>query len=62
VLAHDLNRGFESYEQSRITHLNGKRLLNMRDLVRRIETEKKSLLLPSFDPRMTVPGIGDNRG
>jgi hypothetical protein len=49
VLAHDLNRGFENYEQSRITHLNGKKLLNMRDLVRRIETEKDSPFLVFTD-------------
>ena len=42
VLPHDLNRGFESFEDLRITHLNGKKLLNMQDLVRRIETEDDS--------------------
>jgi hypothetical protein len=45
VLAHDVNRGFEIFEDSRITHLNGEKLRNMQDLVRRVETEEDSPFL-----------------
>jgi hypothetical protein len=39
VLADDVNNGYEDLINSRIVEVNGKKILNLKDLIRTVETE-----------------------